>query len=45
MGPLYRLDEMLIVCHGGDHNDTICIAQRMVETDREQADMFAERAA
>ncbi len=24
----YALEEMLVVCHGGAHNDTICIAER-----------------
>lgn len=24
----YRIEEVLIVCHGGAHNDTICIAER-----------------
>jgi len=25
---LYKLEEILLVCHGGAHNDTICIAER-----------------
>lgn len=24
----YRMEEILIVCHGGAHNDTICLAER-----------------
>lgn len=24
----YELEEILLVCHGGAHNDTICIAKR-----------------
>lgn len=45
MGPLFRTEETLLVCHGGDHNDTICIAQRMVESASAQVDAFAEVAA
>jgi hypothetical protein len=41
MGPLYRTEETLLVCHGGDHNDTICIAERMVERSDAQVDVFA----
>lgn len=29
-GPAFEIEEILIVCHGGDHNDTICVAERMV---------------
>ena len=29
-GRRYRLEEVLLVCHGGAHNDTICIAERKV---------------
>ena len=29
MGPGWETLETLLVCHGGDHNDTICLAQRM----------------
>jgi hypothetical protein len=28
MGPEFDLLEILMVCHGGDHNDTLCIAER-----------------
>jgi hypothetical protein len=28
MGPRFQTEEVLLVCHGGDHNDTICMAQR-----------------
>lgn len=45
MGPLYRTDEILLVCHGGDHNDTICLAQTMVETLADQSDLFTLEAA
>lgn len=31
MGPGWETLEPLLVCHGGDHNDTICLAQRMAE--------------
>ncbi len=27
MGPEFNLMEVLVVCHGGDHNDTLCIAE------------------
>jgi hypothetical protein len=26
----YRIEEILLVCHGGAHNDTICMAERKV---------------
>jgi hypothetical protein len=26
----YELEEVLLVCHGGAHNDTICIAERKI---------------
>jgi hypothetical protein len=26
----YKIDEILLVCHGGAHNDTICMAERRV---------------
>lgn len=35
MGPGFSAEEMLIVCHGGDHNDTICLAERCVEQQQE----------
>lgn len=28
MGPEFDTEEIMLVCHGGDHNDTICMAQR-----------------
>jgi hypothetical protein len=28
MGPLFEPMELLLVCHGGAHNDTICIAEK-----------------
>lgn len=31
MGTGFRMDELLLVCHGGAHNDTICLAETMVE--------------
>ena len=33
----FELEEIMLVCHGADHNDTICIAERRV-----QSDLFAE---
>jgi hypothetical protein len=27
----FQLEEVLLVCHGSDHNDTICIAERRVQ--------------
>jgi hypothetical protein len=27
----FTLEEILLVCHGGDHNDTICIAERFTQ--------------
>lgn len=27
----FRMEEILLVCHGGAHNDTICIAERRVQ--------------
>lgn len=29
-GREYEIEEILMVCHGGAHNDTICIAERKV---------------
>ena len=29
MGPGWETIETMLVCHGGDHNDTICLAERM----------------
>lgn len=37
MGNGFTTEEILMVCHGGDHNDTICVAERMVS---KQAEMF-----
>jgi hypothetical protein len=28
MGPGWITEEIMLVCHGGDHNDTICLAER-----------------
>lgn len=40
MGPGWETLETMLVCHGGDHNDTICLAERMVS---QQGEMdFAE---
>jgi hypothetical protein len=30
MGPGWETIETMLVCHGGDHNDTICLAERMM---------------
>lgn len=35
MGPGFVGEEMLVVCHGGDHNDTICLVERMTEKQEE----------
>lgn len=40
MGPGFAGEEMLIVCHGGDHNDTICFVERCVEK-QEELDLAA----
>jgi hypothetical protein len=28
----FKIEEIMLVCHGGDHNDTICMAERMTQT-------------
>ena len=28
MGVGFAVEEIMLVCHGGDHNDTICVAER-----------------
>lgn len=33
----FEIVEILMVCHGGMHNDTICVAERKVS---QQSDMF-----
>jgi hypothetical protein len=35
MGKGFRMDEIMLVAHGGAHNDTICVAETMM-----QAEMF-----
>lgn len=30
IGKLYKIEEILLVCHGGAHNDTICMAERKI---------------
>tara|TARA_R110002126_G_scaffold71673_3_gene179589 strand:- start:1675 stop:2193 length:519 start_codon:yes stop_codon:yes gene_type:complete len=37
MGKGFNTEEIMLVCHGGDHNDTICMADRMVS---KQGDLF-----
>ena len=37
MGKGWHTEEIMLVCHGGDHNDTICMADRMVS---KQGDLF-----
>ena len=37
MGEGFELEEIMLVCHGGAHNDTICIAERMTQ---EQIGLF-----
>ncbi len=29
-GPEFEIEELMIVCHGGDHNDTLCFSERRV---------------
>ncbi len=29
----FELEEIMLVCHGADHNDTICIAERRLQSD------------
>lgn len=31
MGPGFELEDLLLVCHGGAHNDTICMVERLAE--------------
>ena len=38
MGKGWTQEEILLVCHGSDHNDTICLSERRNEPD---ADFFA----
>jgi hypothetical protein len=35
MGKGWEMLETMLVCHGGDHNDTICLAERMVNQQSE----------
>ena len=35
MGPGFKTEEILLVCHGSAHNDTICVVERMVERQEE----------
>lgn len=35
MGKGFHREEILLVCHGGAHNDTICVADRMIEEQKE----------
>lgn len=37
VGPDFAPEEILIVCHGGDHNDTLCVAERRVAEQIEMA--------
>lgn len=37
MGKGWNTEEIMLVCHGGDHNDTICMADRMIS---KQTDLF-----
>jgi hypothetical protein len=37
MGAGFALDELVLVCHGGAHNDTICMVEHMTER---QEDLF-----
>jgi hypothetical protein len=38
MGEGWTKEEILLVCHGSDHNDTICTAERR---DQPERDFFA----
>jgi hypothetical protein len=38
MGAAYEIEEIMLVCHGSDHNDTICLAERRIA---EQQRLFA----
>jgi len=38
MGKGFALEEILLVCHGGGHNDTICIAERALNAPNDQAE-------
>jgi len=40
MGGGWEIEEILLVCHGSDHNDTICMAERRIE--EAQQKMFAK---
>ena len=42
MGKGWETLETMLVCHGGDHNDTICLAERMVSN---QGDLFSSQNA
>jgi hypothetical protein len=33
MGDFFEPVELLLVAHGGAHNDTICVAERCIKTD------------
>lgn len=37
MGQGFEREEILLVAHGGAHNDTICLAERMVEQEMKAA--------
>jgi len=39
MGPGWKVEEIMLVCHGGDHNDTICMAERLAENQKSLFDM------
>jgi hypothetical protein len=39
MGKGWRIEEIMLVCHGSDHNDTICMAERRVAV---QTELFGE---
>ena len=34
----FRIEEILLVCHGGAHNDTICTVERKVNGNQKQFD-------
>jgi len=35
MGKEFEIEEILLVCHGGAHNDTICMLECMIEKQKE----------
>jgi len=40
MGKGWEIEEIILVCHGSDHNDTICLAERKLALLQTTPDMF-----